>query len=291
VLPNPTGEYLVPTRDGRQLDVREWGDPDGLPVFFLHGTPGGALLRHVDVTSGDDVYRERHLRVVTYARPGYGRSTPRPGRRVVDDADDVEAVADALHLERFGVTGVSGGGGATLAVGARLSDRATRAAVIAGVVPLGAADLDYFDGMDEAGRQWYLDLTGPNPDAALDKEWHDTVDWVHEELPNLQLTPGLREMLQTAAEDGMSPGPAGMRDDGLALVGDWGFDVSDVRIPVRLLYAEDDTTIPPGHARWLYDRLPDCELTWIPGDHLGAGVEQERSNRELQLLAWAAPEG
>ena len=32
--------------DGRTLCFAEWGDPQGFPVFGLHGTPGGRLDRH-----------------------------------------------------------------------------------------------------------------------------------------------------------------------------------------------------------------------------------------------------
>ena len=48
--------------------------------------------------------------LVTHDRAGYGQSTRRPGRRVVDEVDDVAALADHLGFERFGVTGGSGGG-------------------------------------------------------------------------------------------------------------------------------------------------------------------------------------
>ena len=287
-MSDSANQHLIAVGGGRELDVREWGDPAGSPVFFLHGTPGGALLRHVDVDTGADLYAARQLRVLTYARPGYGRSTPRPGRRVVDDVDDVAAVADALGIERFGVTGVSGGGPAALAVAARLPDRVRAVAVVAGLVPFGAAGLDYFEGMDDDGRRWYADLTGPDQDLVLAREWQETQEWIRDELPRSDLAPGLREMLVSSAEEAMRGGPSGMRDDYLAFVSDWGFDVGDVRVPVRLLYAEDDTDIPPGHARWLHDRLPGSELTWISGDHMGGGVEQERSDRELDLLAWAA---
>ena len=206
----------------------------------------------------------------------------------MDDVDDVETLADALGLGRFGVTGVSGGGPAALAVAARLPDRARAAGVIAGVVPLEAAGLDYFDGMDEDGRQWYVDLTGPNRDLVIAREWKETQDWIRHELPSSEMAPRLNEMLVSSAEEAMSAGPSGMRDDYLALVGEWGFDVSGVHIPVRLLYAEDDTTIPPGHARGLRDHLPGSVLTWISGDHMGVGVEKQRSDRELDVLAWAA---
>jgi pimeloyl-ACP methyl ester carboxylesterase len=257
-------------------------------VFLLHGTPGGARLRQVDVDSGDDVFRERQLRVVTYSRPGYGRSTPRPGRRVVDDADDVAAIADALDLGRFAVAGVSGGSGSALAAAARLPGRAVRTAVFVGVVPFRAEGLDYFDGLDDEEREWYREITGPGADEALTRTCEETAEWVRDELPTIELAPGLRQMLQEAMADALSSGPAGMRDDYLATLGDWGFDLSDVGVPVRLLYAEDDTDVPPGHGRWLRERLPDCELAWVPGDHFGAGAERERIERELELLVWAA---
>ena len=34
----------VTTADGRTLTVREGGDPDGVPVLVLGGTPGSSLI-------------------------------------------------------------------------------------------------------------------------------------------------------------------------------------------------------------------------------------------------------
>jgi hypothetical protein len=36
-------EHRIKTPDGRTLAVAEWGDPDGLPVIAMHGTPGGRI--------------------------------------------------------------------------------------------------------------------------------------------------------------------------------------------------------------------------------------------------------
>lgn len=81
----------VITPDGRTLAVEEWGVPDGTPVFYLHGTPMSRLARHPD----DTLFTGLGIRLITFDRPGFGGSTARPGRRVVDGADDVAAVADA----------------------------------------------------------------------------------------------------------------------------------------------------------------------------------------------------
>jgi pimeloyl-ACP methyl ester carboxylesterase len=109
----------------------EWGDPDGFPVFSLHGTPQSRFARHYD----ESKYAEAGARVITYDRPGYGGSDRHPGRRVVDCVGDVAAIADTLGIERFAVIGGSGGGPHALAVAARLLERVSRAACVVGIAP------------------------------------------------------------------------------------------------------------------------------------------------------------
>jgi pimeloyl-ACP methyl ester carboxylesterase len=121
----------VAATHGRSLTIAEWGDPDGFPVFMLHGTPGSRF----DGQANESAYANVEARVITYDRPGYGGSDRFRGRRVVDSAADVSAIADGLGIERFAVTGGSWGGPHSLAVAARLPQRVTRAACIAGVAP------------------------------------------------------------------------------------------------------------------------------------------------------------
>ena len=97
--------------------VRAVGRSRRLPGPLLHGTPGCRLERWPD----EDLYRRLGVFVVTHDRAGYGRSTRRPGRRIVDEVDDVVALADHLGLERFGVAGGSGGGAHALACAALLA--------------------------------------------------------------------------------------------------------------------------------------------------------------------------
>jgi pimeloyl-ACP methyl ester carboxylesterase len=105
--------------DGRTLGYAQWGDLSGVPVFSLHGTPGSRMGRAPD----EDAVKAAGLRVITYDPPGYGQSGRRPGRRVVDCVDDITAIADELGLDRFHVTGGSGGAPHALATAARLADR------------------------------------------------------------------------------------------------------------------------------------------------------------------------
>ena len=115
-------EHRIALADGRTCALAEWGDPEGVPCFSLHGTPGGRISWAEDPT----IYARHGIRRLTTDRPGYGESTRQPGRRVVDIVADVVEVADALGLDRFVVTGASGGGPHALALAAMLPDRVVR---------------------------------------------------------------------------------------------------------------------------------------------------------------------
>ena len=70
----PVDVPTISLDDGRVLGYEEWGDPEGEPLFFLHGTPGCRLSRHPDAT----LWGQLKLRVITMDRPGYGVSTASP---------------------------------------------------------------------------------------------------------------------------------------------------------------------------------------------------------------------
>ena len=135
-------EHRIDTPDGRVLAVAEWGDPAGWPLIAIHGTPGSRLGRWRD----PGIYERAGVRRITFDRAGYGRSTRRPGRRVADVAEDVRTIADALGIDRFAVTGRSGGGPHTLACAALLPDRVIRCAAVVAVAPFDADGLDWFAG-------------------------------------------------------------------------------------------------------------------------------------------------
>jgi pimeloyl-ACP methyl ester carboxylesterase len=103
-----TIEHQVVTPDGRTLQVLERGVRDGRPVLVHGGTPNSRLLYDPEVALAE----RQGIRLISYDRPGYGGSTPQPGRTVADCAEDVHAIASALDIEQLAVWGISGGPGA-----------------------------------------------------------------------------------------------------------------------------------------------------------------------------------
>jgi pimeloyl-ACP methyl ester carboxylesterase len=117
-------EWSVKTPDGRTLAVEDAGDRSGPPVLAHVGTPNSRHLYGRTVADAT----ARGLRLISYDRPGYGESTPHPGRTTADCAGDVRAICAALGIERLATRGLSGGGPHALACAALLSDLVVAAA-------------------------------------------------------------------------------------------------------------------------------------------------------------------
>jgi pimeloyl-ACP methyl ester carboxylesterase len=138
--------------DGRTLhayDALADGVDVRLAVFWHHGTPNlGAPPEPLLPAAAD-----RGIRWVSYDRPGYGGSTPHPGRDVASAAADVASLADALGIEQFAVMGHSGGAAHALACAALLPERVLAAVCGSGLAPYHAEGLDWFAGMGSPARR------------------------------------------------------------------------------------------------------------------------------------------
>ncbi len=127
--------------DGRTLHAYDTGanDADGrLAVFWHHGSPNIGAPPEPLFSAADRL----GIRWVSYDRPGYGGSTPRPDRDVASAAAHVSSIADALGIDQFAVMGHSGGGSHALACGSLLQERVLGVVVVAGMAPFGAEGLD-----------------------------------------------------------------------------------------------------------------------------------------------------
>jgi pimeloyl-ACP methyl ester carboxylesterase len=272
----------VETGDGRHLQVLDRGDPHGPPVLVHNGTPNSRLMFERDVESAV----RRGIRLVSYDRPGYGGSTPHPGRAVASCAEDVRAIAAALGIERLGVWGISGGGPHAIACAALLPDLVPAVGVLASPAPWGAPGLDYFAGMGDRNVE-DMQLILSDPEAARARCERDrlevlelTADGLSEFLRTLLapvdaelLTGELAQFLVESGRSGLAPGSEGWWDDDVALLSPWGFELDSIRTPVLLLHGRQDRFVPFAHGEWLASHIPgvQAELTDEDG-HLSLGA-------------------
>jgi len=285
---------FVTTQDGRKLAFAQYGDPDGTPVFLLHGTPGCRLSgRHPDESRVVDA----GLWLITYDRPGYGQSARHKGRRVVDCVADVATIADELGIDRFFVKGGSGGGPHALAVGARLPQRVTRVACDVGVAPCEAEDIDWLAGMDPANvKEFNWARAGEDTlRPELEKQAQEALAKVEADpktlLNEFNLSPSdlavledprVQQRLRATTRESFANGVSGWVDDDLAFTVPWGFDVSELEVPVEIRYGATDVLVPAGHGEWLAKHVPNAIVTVDDtGGHLSNPDEGLEQLREL----------
>ena len=64
----------------------------------------------------------------------------------------------------------------------------------------------------------------------------------------------------------MHQGVIGWRDDTLAQVQPWGFDLDQIRVPVSIWHGADDRNVGTEHAEWLSQHIPGAQLHIIEGE-------------------------
>lgn len=256
---------MLPLPDGRTLEIQVSGPAGGPVLLFHHGTPGSAApIRALDAAA------HRHgLRMVTYSRAGYGRSSRNQGRTVANVAADMAAVLDHLGADTCVTAGMSGGGPHTLATAALLPDRVAGCTVIAGVAPYDSAGLDFLAGMgeqniDEFGRalegeqalRGYLDAEAAQMRGAEPAALAAAMSTLLPEVDLACLTGEIGEDMARNIEDGIATSVDGWLDDDLAFVAPWGFALEDLRVPTHLWQGDADLMVPFAHGAWLAERLP-----------------------------------
>src|SRR5487761_62489 len=292
-LETDTMDRSIRTPDGRTLAVEIGGDPAGKPVLVHLGTPNS---RHLYGPNARDA-QDRGLRLICYDRPGYGGSSPQPGRTVADCAGDVRAICAGLHIDRLAMWGISGGGPHVLACAALLPDLVVAAASLASPAPFGAEGLDWFDGMGQANvddfRLFFTDEAAARAKAETDREEllatspSDAAAGMESLLSPTDkavLQGGIADYLIGSTQDGVGLSSEGWWEDNCALALPWGYDFAAISVPVLLMHGREDKFVPFGHGRWLAGQIPGVQARLLDSD----GHLTLLEHRIPEVHAWLA---
>jgi pimeloyl-ACP methyl ester carboxylesterase len=289
----------VPGPDDRTIEVLVGGDPDGFGLLYHGGSPSAVA----ELPVMDDTARSLGLRLVSYSRPGYGASTPRPAAgRYADDVEESVVVLDHLGIGEFLTLGWSGGGPRALACAARLPDRCRAAASLAGVAPFHGEGLDWFSGMAEEnheeyhaaerGREAYegyltenfLPILQASPD-----ELAEAMGGLVPPVDRAMLSGDFADWLSRTFTNAGAQGVTGVRDDGIAAVSPWGFDLADIRVPVAIWQGREDAMVPFAHGEWLASVVPGAEAHLVDDEgHLSLVTRLEEVLADLKRIGGVA---
>lgn len=119
----------------------ESGNPDGQPVLFLHGGPGGGTT-----PTHRRFFDPAHYRIVLFDQRGAGKSTPLGEYRQNTTAlliDDIEKIRAMLNIPKWLVFGGSWGSTLALAYGQAHPDRC-QGFVLRGIFLCGKDEVEWF---------------------------------------------------------------------------------------------------------------------------------------------------
>ncbi|MGI8937476.1 MAG: alpha/beta fold hydrolase [Iamia sp.] len=272
--PPPT---LVPLPGGRVLAVDDVGDPDGLPVICLHGTPDSRLARHPD----DGLAAAAGVRLLAVDRPGCGRSDPHAGRTLSTVADDVIALADHLGLGQVGVLAWSAGAPYAVALAARHPGRVHAVALAAPLVPVTAYAEPAVAEAAGPGRRLFAEMAAemapdevaaevapyllPDPATPAAVADHLRTEADRARGADLSDVPGGFDRLVAASVEAVARGRQGLHQDVATQAAIPDVDLSGCRAPVRIWCGTADDVAPPAFGHWWADLLPDAHLELVDG--------------------------
>jgi pimeloyl-ACP methyl ester carboxylesterase len=294
-IARPKLEGNIAVGDDRQIGFAEFGDPQGRAVFWLHGTPGAR--RQIPMEAR--VYAEqREIRLIGIDRPGIGSSTPYQYDTVFAFADDLRTIADTLGIDKFEVIGLSGGGPYTLACAAAMPDRVVAAGVLGGVAPTSGPDaigggVMVFGSavaplLRVAGYPIRLAavslvrLARPVASPALDLYGRLSPEADRHMLAR----PEFKAMFLDDLLNGSRKQLAAPFADVVVFARDWGFRLDEVKVPVRWWHGDCDHIVPFEHGQHVVSRLPDAELTHLPGESHLAGLGRAEEILDAMIGLW-----
>jgi pimeloyl-ACP methyl ester carboxylesterase len=269
----------VPTRililaDGRRIGCAEYGDPNGLPVIALHGTPGSRLMFALT----HEAARARGVRIIAPERQGYGLSDARACANLAEAASDVASVADAYGLDRFALIGVSGGGPYAVAAAAANLDRVVLLALAGPVGPI--AELRGQLRLMRRHRLIFNMLARSNFAARAFFKMLRHLLFERPEMAYRLLMGRVRPLdrdilgreevranLQAAMREGLRRGVDGAVQDLQLYCASWHLQLAEIDVPAIVWQGSDDVVVPPAAAYALAHKLPNCRLDVIPAGH------------------------
>jgi len=260
-----TRDSRIKLIDGRILGYAEYGVNNGRPVFYFHGANSSRLSGRVLQPAATKL----SARIISIDRPGFGNSEFKPGRQLLDWPDDVIAVANVLHIDRFAVVGLSSGAAYAAACACNIPNRLTGAAMVSCEVP-------YNVSASTVGKLRAIRMASFFARRApwLMGYWVSWSDQIARHFPALfflnykvHLAQPDREIFAWASvrkgfiQNYLEAHKFGVRGSiwDMALVArEWGFKLGDISMKVHIWHGGQDTVSPFAVGRYITNEIPHC---------------------------------
>jgi pimeloyl-ACP methyl ester carboxylesterase len=266
-------QTIVHLHDGAVVAFDEYGDPTGVPVLFCHGWPSSRTMARL----ADEPARALGIRIISPDRPGISGSSMQADRKLRDWPRLVQRLVDHLDIGEFRILAISGGAPYAYVTALALPERVRAIAVVGGVIPF--AELQDLKGLLPLYR-WMLAFYRNRPQL-LRRLFHLVRPFLSFRAP-VRLRPLLLKMLLLRPCDAASlrddaafeaifesqrrawrASAEGVMIDAQIYAQPWGFNIEDVRVPMRLWHGKEDRAFAVRLAEEIAKRFPNCKARFI----------------------------
>ncbi|MBW3568444.1 MAG: prolyl aminopeptidase, partial [Proteobacteria bacterium] len=280
----PFRQFALDVGDGHRIHVEQCGNPDGVPILFVHGGPGGGCDPRAR-----RFFDPKHYHIVLFDQRGCGRSTPFAEIRVNTTwhlVADMEAIRERLGIDRWALFGGSWGSTLSLAYAEAHPERVT-ALVLRGIFLSREEDMQwfYFQGAPQVYPEYYREFLAPVPEAGRSDlvaayrillEDDDAAvreraaqAWTRWELRASNLVPD-EEALRMYSEPRKAVPMARLEvhyfaNDCFLEPGQLLRDIGRIRhLPGFIVQGRYDLVCPPEAAWALHEAWPEAAFEWVP---------------------------
>lgn len=277
---------IIKLADGRLLGYLEVGDPEGKVLFHFHGLNSSRLEVNI-------IHRQMlkaKIRFIGIDRPGIGLSTFQDNRKVLDMVNDVEELADSLHIEKFSVLGISSGAKYVLACAYKIPHRLISCNVISSAAPMEFIN----DDMDNTIRifisfiqqfpwlirpiYWLLYARLSQNISKSDQFLENILATLGEVDKKLLAEETIKKMLLEAFRESYVQGSKGVAYDASfdLIKHSWGFKLEDIKFPnIHFWHGALDKAIPLSMVKSMIEKISGTILKVYPHDgHISIVINQ-----------------
>lgn len=276
-------DLLVELADGTRIGYAEVGNPDGLPVVYLHGNPGSRL--EVDLATSRRAAEQLGIRLLAPDRPGIGLSSFH-SVFLREYPQLIGRFTDAVGLERFAVIGLSGGGKYACACAWGLRDRVSQMALVSSTcspdLPGAKATWNTEDRLlyPLAARvPWLVRMVFAKLARDARRDGESLLSMLSKLGPTDREILGreeFRQALGRSVAEAFRQGGRGVTHDYTLEARSWNIPLDQIQVPIHIWHGEDDRLVSPQASRILAEALPGATTHLVPeaghlmiADHAG----------------------
>jgi len=261
----------ITLKDGRKLGFIDLGNKDGKPLFHFHGLPGSRLEAMILA----DRAIIKNIRLICIDRPGMGLSDFKKNRTLLDWPDDVVELANALEIDKFAVTGLSGGGPYAAACAYKIPERLISCGIISGVA---SRDLE----IEKKSKLYslirifpwlfklmmWLQARGLKDLEKAEKNMIKTITKFPEADRKILEEPQNLSLFIKESAEAFRQGSKGAYYEWKILARSWGFNLEDIspKLKVYIWHGDVDEAVPVAMGRGMCKLIPNCEGKFYPGE-------------------------